>query len=440
MTPPTKKPKSAEHAKAASLIDLASIKSPKAAKTFTDMPAEILREIAKLLNKRDMSNFRLASKEACAHTLDIFAKTNLAHLRHHLTEPSLRDLVRITEDNIFAAHVKSIEFSTARTKNPSRWYGWSKDPNPLDHEDIEFRQKGDQVGLLITVLQNLKLRGNDQVRLGVFDSICYDGISNIMPEDRISPSIFGHGYMKSYGDEAVLLGADPYGTMFAISEAAKKADYSLQHLSITTPPKSPTQAQLMKDDRAKVFFIKGSLKPNLTIAYTVLGTYDNEPRFTVKVQTGSIKHLSLQGRAWSKAYLIHDRAKSTGQYLDPLNQIINDTKYQRLTLKDIQFECGGITLMRSWTMHQTFEDLDFSGVTVNLENDLDLDVPLAVTFLKHFKTRYSIKRLKICDFTVARGFDEDTETLVLAKEEIVAEGYYEVQEVFDNLIAQVMAW
>lgn len=41
---------------------------------------------------------------------------------------------------------------------------------------------------------------------------------------------------------------------------------------------------------------------------------------------------------------------------------------------------------------------------------------------------------------MTRGFDEETEKLVLAKKKIVAEGYHEAQQVFDELIAQVMAW
>lgn len=368
----------------------------KMAATFSSMPPEILREIAKLLDKDGMPKFRLLTKKTWAHTLDVFAETNFAHLRHHFTEASLQDLVYITQDDIFATHIRSIEFSTARINNPRRWIGWPKS-NPLHDEDIDFRRSGRQVAMLTTVLENLKRRKNHEVSLGVFDSICYHTIDKTLPQERIVPSIFGHGYQKSYGVEAVPLKADPYGTMFAISQAAKNADYSLQHLTVTTPYNSPTQTELLETDDSQVLFVKDSnrFKPDLTFTNTVIGAYENSHRLTVKVQTGAINHLSLQGRAWSRVYLIHDRAKSTKQYLKPLSRLFTGTEFQKLTFKDMQFEYSGLASMHAKIMQQTFEDLELLDVAVNLENDVGLIEPLAVTFLKHYKRRYNIKSLKI---------------------------------------------
>ncbi|KAG9658687.1 hypothetical protein KCU64_g4351, partial [Aureobasidium melanogenum] len=204
MAPPTKMLDLTEHPKVAS-----STKTPKPVITFLDLPPEILLMITALLDEKQLPVLRLISKQACSCLSDIFAKVHFAHLRHHLTEPSLHDLIQITSHAMFSTYVKSIEFSTARTKDPS-----PESSDPLLREDSEFRRAGHHVTMLVTVLENLSHHGNRKVSLGVFDRFYYRMVDELPTINSLptQSTLLGHGYIKSYGVQNVLTCANPHGT------------------------------------------------------------------------------------------------------------------------------------------------------------------------------------------------------------------------------------
>ncbi|KAG9520827.1 hypothetical protein KCV07_g4023, partial [Aureobasidium melanogenum] len=445
MAPPTKTLNLMKHTMVTS-----SIKSPKPVTTFLDLPQEILHMITTLLDEEQLPVLRLVSKQACYRLSDLFAKVHFAHLRHHLTETSLYDLIQITKHDMFSTCVKSIEFSTARTKYPSQG-----SPNPLLGEDSEFRRAGHHITMLVTVLENLSHRGNHKVSLGVFDSFWYSRGGILRPIDTASDysGTLGHGYTKSYGLKNVLTHANPHGTMFSISEATKISGYSLQRLSMTTTLRSRTQDNLIRDS-FNVLLIKGSnqFKSNLTFKYVVIGTFTTyrlsmqNPCLTIEVQTGLSSHLSLQGQNCASDLRNSRRVTNVGAFLRDLPLAFTDTNYQKVTLRDLQIRRECVTWLSSRTTQQPFEDLELFNMVVGVNNDADVHEPLAVTFLKHFKTSYSIKVLRISNFVVvpdivaARQNGSETQPLRLAAEEIVAKGYNQVQGILDNLIAQIFSW
>ncbi|KAG9530517.1 hypothetical protein KCU93_g2683, partial [Aureobasidium melanogenum] len=83
------------------------------------LPSEILLIIINLCEDGVLSKLRVVNKSLCNHATETFASVRFAHLRHHLTEKSLEDLISITSNDTFATHIKSIELSTARsTRTP----------------------------------------------------------------------------------------------------------------------------------------------------------------------------------------------------------------------------------------------------------------------------------------------------------------------------------
>ncbi|KAH0025642.1 hypothetical protein KCU78_g4658, partial [Aureobasidium melanogenum] len=448
MALPTKMPNLTERAK----VNL-SMKSPKPAITFLDLPPEILHMITALLDEEQLPVLRLVSKQACSCLSDIFAKVHFAHLRHHLTEPSLHDLVQITSHAMFSTYVKSIEFSTARTKEPS-----PESSDPLLGEDSEFRRAGNHVTMLVTVLENLSQHGNRKVSLGIFDSFYYhmvDGAPTIYNIETRS-TLLGHGYIKSYGVENVLTSANPRGTMFAISQAAKVTGYSLQRLSLTTVAHPQTQTDLMiliTDDQANAFLIEGSnqFKSNLMLRYVVVDMFESDPRYieaprlTVEIQTGASSHLSLQGQTIALDEWVFGRAVCTGSCLNDLPSVFFDNRYQTVTLEDLHLKSQDLTSLCSKTMQRTVECLEISNMDVWVCEDLnDLG---RTTFLNHFKRRSNIKNFRISNLTVNTNYyvihsgdRKLPQPLILAAGEIVAEGHDQVQNVFDDLIAQILTW
>ncbi|KAH0382456.1 hypothetical protein KCU92_g6229, partial [Aureobasidium melanogenum] len=351
---------------------------------------------------------------------------------------------------MFSTYVKSIEFSTARTKEPS-----PESSDPLLGEDSEFRRAGHHITMLVTVLENLSHHGNRKVSLGVSDSFCYR-IVDELPTIGTLPSrstLLGHGYIKSYGIDNGLTSANPRGTMFAISQAAKITGYSLQRLSLTTVARPRTQINLITDDQANAFLIEGSnqFKSNLMLRYVVVEILRSRPLciegpcLTVEVQTGALSHLSLQGQTIALDDWTFARVGRTGSSLHNLPSVFFDNRYQTFTLKDLQLKSQDLTSLGSKITQRTFECLEISNMDVWVDKDVNDLGP--TTFLKHFKRRSNIKNFRISNLTVNANFyvihsgdRKLPQSLRLAADEIVAEGHDQVQNVFDDLIAQILAW
>ncbi|KAG9753426.1 hypothetical protein KCU73_g5892, partial [Aureobasidium melanogenum] len=244
--------------------------------------------------------------------------------------------------------------------------------------------------------------------------------------------------------------------MFAISQAAKVTGYSLQRLSLTTVAHPQTQTDLMiliTDDQANAFLIEGSnqFKSNLMLRYVVVDMFESEPLYieapclTVEVQTGASSHFSLQGQTIALDEWIFARLGRTGRSLEKLSSVFFDNRYQTFTLKDLQLKSQDLTSLCSKTTQRTFECLDISNVDVWVDEDVNDLGP--TTFLNHFKRRSNIKNFRISNLTVNTNYyvvhsgdRKLPQPLKLAADEIVAEGHDQVQNVFDDLIAQILTW
>ncbi|KAH0354451.1 hypothetical protein KCU81_g1514, partial [Aureobasidium melanogenum] len=427
-----------------------SSESPKSAITFLNLPPEILRMVAALLDKEQLPSFRLISKQIWYHCSDIFAKVHFAHLHHHLMKPSLEDLILITRNPMFSTCIKSIQFSTARNGIQSQ-----ESQSLLDEQNSEFCWAGHHITMLTTALVNLQSHGNHKVSLGVFDSLCEDTTDLLRAFNNVSPRliILGHGYVKAYGVENVPAAADPKGTMLAVSEAAILSGYSLNRLSLTTADHSSSQTVLIKEDHACVLHVKGAscFKSDLTLKHVVKDVVRTKSHLPVKVhclsvevQTGTVSHLSLQGQASE----IDDRklyraALRLGDLLRQLPPVFIKTEYRKLTLKDMLLIHQGLRILCLRTMKQNFECLEIRNVNVWIGRDVNDLRASAFTFLNHFKKSFDIRHLKISNLIVHGGFrisHQYPQPLTLASEEIIAEGYDQVQGAFDDLIAQTLAW
>ncbi|KAK6008258.1 hypothetical protein QM012_000161 [Aureobasidium pullulans] len=426
-------------------------KSSKGAITLLDLPKEILDMIANLLSERQLPELRLISKHAWLCLSDNFAKVKFAHLRHHFTEPSLQDLVHITSHPTFSKCVKSIEFSTARTKNPSNWRIVPGIPNPLPGEDCEFRQNGTHINMLVTVLENLKHNANHKVSLGVFDSFNHRMLSESKQTEHVLTlsKLLGHGYVKSYGEKNVLTGTNPYGTMFAVSRATEISGYSLQRISITSTVSSRTESALTRDRQSNVLLQRGTnqFKPNLTfklvlVSPSIMGHYSMQnPYLALEVQTSASSHLSLESQNSAPEFGPFQEFTDVGYYLSGLSLAFTETKYQKFTLKNLQIRLPAVTWLSSRMMKQPFEDLDFSGVILGVKYDANSHKSLAITFLNHFKENHNIKTLRIANLVLVMDTlaarENDYQSLRLGAREIVAEGRGQVQSVLKDLIAQI---
>lgn len=408
--------------------------------------------IAALLDEEQLPALRLVSKQTCHHLSDIFASVHFAHLHHHLTKPSLQDLIHITNHAMFSTYIKSIQFSTVCTESPSRWYS-----DFLLNEGDDFRRYGHHINMLTTALENLKHHGNYKVSLGVFDSLCKNQSSLLRATSKVPTyrAILGHGYVKSYGVSDVPTDADPDGAMFAIRQAATNSEYSLQKFSMTTSVNLFTQARLFVEDNAGLYVdeVSNQFKPNLTIKHVVVDMVPikgrisiQAPCLTVEVQTSASSHLLLQGRTSE----LDELPSSTSQiafrverFLCDLPLVFTDTRYKKLTLRNLQFNNHGVSWLCSTTKEQAFECLEVSNVDVCIYNDANDLGRSTFTFLNHFKRSGSIEKLKISNFVVDANFyvaHRTSQPLRLATDEIVAEGYNQVQTVFDDLIAQISTW
>lgn len=445
MTPPTKMPKLTKHVDISSSINSVIVKP---ATTFLDLPQEVLDMIATLLKDEQLPALRLTSKQACYSFSHIFAKVHFAHLHHHLTGSSLYDLFQITKHAMFSKYVKSVEFSTARPEFPIPRPP-SESSNILEQEASGFPCYGSNTDKLVAAIENLKHHGNRKVSLGVFDSLCRrkNDLVRAIGDSPTWHSTLGHGYVKSYGAETVLVGAAPYRTMSVISRAAKISGYSLEHLSITTTNRSLTKTKLITRDLTRLLKTKANqFKSELTFKYVVVKMVKTKKHhdiqrncLTVEVQTDASSHLLLQGRPCRLDRRIsRTRIERCSLSLDALPAVFTETKYRNLTLKDLQLDCDGLRWLDQRTDQQTFECLNISNIATWMDGEHADREYSTLTFLNHFKTNYKIKKLMFMNFYVHASFG--ITPLRLAAEEVVAEGYDQVQSVFDDLIAQTMVW
>lgn len=122
----------------------ANIASP----TFLDLPLEVLYMIVALLEEEQLPSLRVISRNASNRLSDIFAKVHFAHIRHHLTKPSLEDLIGIANHATFSKYVKSIEFSTMHIKDPSVEFGLPETLDDLQKKAVDFRKSGGCIAML----------------------------------------------------------------------------------------------------------------------------------------------------------------------------------------------------------------------------------------------------------------------------------------------------
>lgn len=408
--------------------------------------------IATLLDEEQLPALRFLSKHACHRFSDIFAKFKFAYLHRNLEKTSLQNLVNITSHAVFSKYVRCIEFSTACIESPSPL---PDIPNSMHEEDSESGHPGRQIAMLVTVLENLKYHGNHSVSLGVFDNRCsyYENLLRAIDNIPTWRTTLGHGYIKnikSFHAREAPSELDLHQTMFAVREAARISEYSSQRLSFTTAVDSRTETDLITDDQENVFLIGGSnqFKSNLRLRYIVVGSFQsniNAPCLTVEVQTGASSHLSLQGQNIALDHWIFARAARTGDLLHDLSSVFFDNRYKTFKLEDLQLNSQGLTSLCSRTMQQTFEYLEISNMDIWASRDpYDLG---PITFLNHFKRHFSIKNFRISNLIVNANFYVTLESgttipqpLRLAVDLIVAEGHDQVQNVFDDLIAQILTW
>lgn len=330
--------------------------------------------IVALLNKEQLPALRRLCKKAPNRLSDIFAKVHFAHIRHHLTKQSLEDLISITNHATFGKHVKSIKLSTMHIKIPSGEFGLPDSLSESHDEAIKFRKSGKSVAMLTSALGNLQLHGNHKVSLGVFDN--HRSRNYFALDPCTHAESLGHGYIKSYGPGEVLTDVDPCETMFAISEAAKNTRYSLQRLSITTNINTPTSNNLFIHDDAKVLLREGSnqFKSNLTLKHVVSDMFESRSKslyveaacLTVEVKTGESSHLSLQGQVIKLDQWKFARVRRTGESLLGLPSVFFDTRYETLTLKDLQLSSRGMTSLCSKTLQKTFKCLEISNMKASV--------------------------------------------------------------------------
>ncbi|CAD0107255.1 unnamed protein product [Aureobasidium uvarum] len=164
------------------------------------LPPEILDIIVANCQDGDLSNLRLSCRTLSSPSTRPFGRRCLAHLRIIFTELSLQGLVDITAHPVFGTSVRSISFGTYRLTG-LKYFKLSSVPGNhasdlivkkrLAKKQQAFNRSGDQLVMLTTALQNLKLRGGPSIGLRIHD--------DSMRSKERRPIIRAHGYHRAYG-------------------------------------------------------------------------------------------------------------------------------------------------------------------------------------------------------------------------------------------------
>ncbi|KAG9530523.1 hypothetical protein KCU93_g2685, partial [Aureobasidium melanogenum] len=404
-------------------------------RSLTNLPLELLLIIVNHCKDGDLGTLRAVCKSLCASLTPTFAQLKFADLRHHLTEESLQDLNSITSHATFGPCVKSIAFSTARLE--LNWYGPDRSQQGVLAKKIEkWHQTGEHVNMLANSLGHLKQHGRLDVFLGVFDCLADpDGLSG-----STIPWIRGHGYAKIF--DRVPRVCDGRGTMLAISQAAKRSEYPLRRFSMLVPTHSHAFNEAVQRDKAQIFFADGSthLKTDLSLKIVMYEFISALPLLTSEIKTGTINHLSLTG-----ILLPLDEWRGRCEFIESaicnLCHFSKNTAWQAIVIKNLTFQYFAADLLLEWLFHQNLEYLELSKIILDDAYGDSQDGNLAANFLNHFKMHCNVKNLKVSSLTwVHKRGSEESRHLKLAEQQIVAEGQRQVQKVFDDLIAQVLAF
>ncbi|KAH0375494.1 hypothetical protein KCU92_g10164, partial [Aureobasidium melanogenum] len=452
MAPPTKDTEPALPMEPSTLSDVSmAFASPPSTQSnphvsfILNLPSEILLNIISLCEDGDLSKLRMVNKSLCNHATETFASVRFAHLRHHLTEKSLEDLISITSNDTFATHVKSIELSTARSTRTPPWsYQELSEFSLKMNEKGDYLRSGSHIRLLSQAMLNLKRHNRLEVVLGVFDSS-----RNTSVIQKIN-SPQGHGYLDAFGGRSHT-GIAPQSTMYAIAQAAKNANYPLSRLSMYARDCSHTIRDLLLSDRARVLYVddydpeddesyrvkSNRVESGLSLTIARHTRDSREPIMTTQVSTHSHSRLATEG----KTMYLNPRQQRfhIARCLEGLNHLANGTSYHEVVLKNLALYWDGVDEILSWKFDETLELLELSEIVIG-DDDLYLDTGEghnAKKFLERFRDQGTkIKSLKISNFIATRDGDK----LELAGEEVVAQGREEVQSTFNDMIARIENW
>ncbi|THW12558.1 hypothetical protein D6D23_07858 [Aureobasidium pullulans] len=409
--------------------------TPKPTSLYFKLPIEIFVMIALLCDAEDLASLRLVCKHFCVYTTEKFGQIRLSSLRHHLTKPSLEDLIAITAHHCFGSHVKSIELATARLNYVSRWRVFQEED---DEEDGEFRASGEHIDMLTKALENLKTHGNQDVALGVFDQCTTTSYSNDPDFEIINK---GHGYKASYGS-AILTSSDAYGTMQALAKATELSKFPFKHISIHLNPNSMTRRELIENNNSTMFELSSdSFKPDLVInmvmhdPYTVKGQI-----FAIRFETGSNAQVLIEGSSWSDYKSKPYSDSHLYSCVMSVGGVLQHNKFKHLTIQNMTFELRQLMSFLAIIHGQEFQYLKISHLTI-WDGDMNPDGgDLGIHLLHQFKRRLSIVTLDISNLNLINGEAADMKGRRFARERITAQGVDKVQQAFADLMSIVQSW
>ncbi|CAD0082899.1 unnamed protein product [Aureobasidium vineae] len=142
------------------------------------LPADVLDMIVANCQDGDLSNLRLSCRILGSSSTRPFGRRCLAHLRLIFTELSLQGLVGITAHPVFGSSVRSISSGTYRLTGLKHFKLSSVSGDHasdlivkkrLAKKQQTFNRSGDQLVMLTTALQNLKLHGGPGIGLRTHD-------------------------------------------------------------------------------------------------------------------------------------------------------------------------------------------------------------------------------------------------------------------------------
>ncbi|THZ92710.1 hypothetical protein D6C82_09265 [Aureobasidium pullulans] len=391
---------------------------------YFKLPLEIFTMIALLCDAKDLPNLRLVCKHFLSFATKSFGDVCLSDLRHHLTKPSLEDLVSITAHHIFASCVKSIKFSTARETGINRWRIFD------DLEEGDFRQSGQHVDMLVEALGNLKRCGNLKVFLGSFDKVT-NVVHTILNK--------GHGYDKSYGvseTEAM----DAHGTFSAISKATRLSEFPFKYISAHMSS-TETFRHLRDVDKTEIIFSDGSfrLKPDLSVKLVFYQSFSiHEESLALTIQTGTTSEIRVEGSRWTVYRRQPYPVSKVLHYLAAIGGIFHYNRFKCLTLNNMTFEAESSGRLLALT-RQSYQHLKISHVTL-WDSNFDPEPDLGIRFLTHYKKCLGIETLEISNLWLIVGLPRHNKGHRFAKQKIVARGKVEVQRVLAGLLDMVEGW